>query len=419
MGIRIKGVSAEERLSPRGWGVVVATVITDDGAIGTGRASAGVSVGEHEPVHLYDGDDRLHGRGVLKAVENVNTVIATELKGMDVTHQQLIDAAMLRLDGTQNKSRLGANAILSVSQAVLNAATRSVELPLYRYIGGLDARTIPISASHAMAGSTRYGGPAPGKVGGGKPSYCWITYGTRNFEEVLEASTAVQYEFRRLFQERYGIECLHLGEIVLSRGVIEHDNAILDVMVDSIGNTGYDGKIGIYMDVAAGCFLDEETGIFVGLFSEGEKTKEDLIEYYKEITDNYPVVILEDPLDEEDYEGHTLLTKELGIEILGDDLFTTNIDRLRYGIERGAANAILIKTRQSGTVTEAIDVIKLAQKHGYAACQIGEPDMAVGMNTGQGRLGGPGSPAALRLIEIEKELGDRAVFLGKAALKLG
>ena len=209
-----------------------------------------------------------------------------------------------------------------------------------------------------------------------------------------------------------------LLEIVLSRGVGESDREIMDVMVESINNLGYRDKIGIYIDAAAGCFLDESRNKFVGLFSKEDKTKEDLVEYYKRIVADYPVVILEDPLDEEDYEGHALLAKELDVEILGDDLFTTNIDRLKHGISMHAANAILIKTRQAGTVTEAMDVIELAHKNGYAACMIGEPDMAVGMGTGQGRLGGPESPAALRVVDIERELGDRARFLGKTALRL-
>ena len=415
---KIKEVRAEERLTGRGWAVVWATVVTEDGFTGTGTTSAGVSVGAHEPVHLYDGGQRLHGMGVLKAVENVNSVIAPKIRGINVTQQQQIDDLMIKLDGTPNKAKLGANAILSVSLAVLSAATKSVGLPLYRYIGGANARTIPVSASHAMAGSTRFGGPAPGKVGGGKPSYCWMTYGTRNFQEGVEAATNVQHEFRRIFQERYGIEHLNLGEIVLSRGVVERDTEIMDVMVESIDNCGYKGRIGIYIDAAAGCFLDENKNKFVGLFSKEEKTKEDLIEYYKRIVADYPVVILEDPLDEEDYEGHAVLAKELGVEILGDDLFTTSMERLKHGISMHSANAVLIKTRQAGTVTEAMDVIELAHSNGYAACMIGEPDMAVGKSTGQGRLGGPESPAALRVVEIEKELGERARFLGRASLKL-
>lgn len=387
------------------------TVVTEDGSVGTGTTGPGSSVGKYEPVHLFDGGERLHGFGVLIAVNNVNNIIAPKLRGIDVTCQQQIDKIMIQLDGTPNKARLGANAILSTSLAVRNAAARSVGLPLYRYVGGVNARTIPISASGNVNGCTRHGGPAPGKSAGDKPSFHWMIYGTKNYQEAMEVNVDLYHEFQNILLERYGIEASP-QKVFISRGVVEDDREILDMWVDAFNNVGCKNKIGIYIDVAANGFWDEKRQRFIGLFSKEEKTKEDLIEFYKQLVSDYPMVLLEDPLDEDDYEGHALLTKELNVEIIGDDLYTTNLQRIQYGLELKATNGSLIKTRQAGTVSETLEVIELLQNHGMVACTLGEPEIAIGMNTGQGRIG-----MQQRVADIERELDDRARWPGKATFK--
>lgn len=239
-----------------------------------------------------------------------------------------------------------------------------------------------------------------------------MIYGTRNYQEAMEANVDLYREFQNILLERYGIEANTRHQVYISRGVVEDDRELLDIWVDAFNNIGCKNKIGIYIDVGANGFWDEKQQQFIGLFSKEEKTKESLIEYYKQLVTDYPMVLLEDPLNEDDYEGHALLTKELNVEIIGDDLYTTNLQRIQHGIEVKATNGSLIKTRQAGTVSETLEVIELLQNHGMVACTLGEPEIAIGMNTGQGRIG-----MQQRVADIERELGDRARWPGKAAFK--
>jgi len=269
-------------------------------------------------------------------------------------------------------------------------------------------------------GGRRYGGD---ERGGTKPTYALICYGFDNFSDATYAGWETAREYFRLLWNKLNIESWQ-GCGMLPPGRIEHDRVLWDIMVEAIANRGYEGKLGLQVDVAANGYYDKDKDAFVGLFSAEDKTRDDLMELYRDMVDQYSFVVLEDPLDEIDYEGHALLTKELGIQIVGDDLFSTNAERLRQGIETGAANAMVLKVNQIGTVSEAFEATRLAYQHDYRVlpCKSrGEgaaiADYAVGLGTGQLREEDTIGAVTNRLLEIEAELGDRAKFLGKAALK--
>ena len=421
MGSKIKSVRARQIFSDRGHPGVEATVTTEDGKTGTAVATAGVSIGNYEVQFVYDGGKRWAGIGVQKAVDNVNYIIAPKIVSMDVINQREIDEAIVKLDGTPNKSKLGGNATASVSAAVLKAGAASLGIPLYQYIGGVNACILPIVGVVCVVGSDRYGS---GKRSGGKPSYSFMAYGFKTFSEASYACWDVENQFSQLVHEKYKIR-IASGMLMplIPPGIVNSDRDLWNLMTDVINKAGYKDKVGIQVDVAAGTYYEAEKNRFVGLFSEEDKTKGDLIELYKEIVKNYPFVIVEDPLDEVDYEGHAVVTKELGIEVVGDDLFTTNIERFKRGIEAKACNAVLLKVNQIGTITEAFDLVQLAYRHGYGVMPCssrGEgadiADYVVGLSAGHMREGGTG-PTANRLLQIEEELGTTARFLGKAGLK--
>lgn len=421
MGSRIKSVRARQIFSERGHPGVEATVTTEDGKAGIAVATAGVSIGKHEVQFAYDGGERWAGMGVQKAVDNVNTVIAPALKGLDATRQRDVDEALLKLDGTPNKTKLGGNATASVSAAALKAGAASLGIPLYQHIGGVNACILPVAGVVCVVGSERYGG---GKRSGGKPSYAFMAYGFRNFSEASYACWDIDRRFSQLVGEKLKIRVSSVMTMPhIPAGAVKSDKDLWDLMAEAINGAGYRNKIGIQVDVAAGTYYEPKKDRFVGLFSEEDKTKENLIELYKEMVRNYPFVIVEDPLDEVDYEGHAVVTRELGVEVVGDDLFTTNIERVKRGIEAKACNAVLLKVNQIGTITEAFDMVQLAYSHGYGVMPCssrGEgadiADYVVGLSTGHMREGGTG-PTANRLLQIEEELGANARFLGKAGMK--
>ncbi len=416
---RIEAIRARQVFTWRGHPGIETTVTTVNGATGVAAVTAGLSVGDYEVQFAYDGGNRWAGRGVQRAVDNVNNVIAPALIGQDASHQIEIDRIMLELDGTPDRSRLGGNAIASVSAAVLKAAANSLEIPLYAHIGGVNACVLPVPGAGLMNGARRYGG---GERAGDKPSYSMMCYGFDTFAEASYAAWDVERTFRRTLGERLGLDPQFVRFI--PAGMIQHDRELWDIMTEVIVSRGYEGRIGLQVDVAAGTYFDNEKGVFVGLFSAEDKTLDELIELYKWMVANYPFVILEDPLDEDDFEGHARLTRELPIEIVGDDLFTTNPERVRKGIEMGAANAVLLKVNQVGTITEAFEMTRLAHRHGYGVMPCGSrgegpdiADYAVGLITGHLREGGTGDTAN-RLLAIEEELGPRAQFAGKEGLRL-
>jgi enolase len=421
-GSLIKSVMATQVSSDRGHPGVETVVTTENGATGITVVTAGVSVGIHEVQFAYDGGTRWKGKGVMKAVNNVNDIIATAIIGKDATKQGEIDNTILELDGTENKANLGGNATGSVSAAVLKAGAASLGVPLYQHIGGVNANILPTPGVLAFGGSLRYGGSSGS---GGKPSYELVAYGFNTFSEASYACWNTKSTLIAMMAQKYGISGSIFDGIQVPPGIVDNDRELWALMTEAINASGYEGKFGLQVDVAAATYYDKEKDAFVGIFSRGDKTKDDMIKLYKEMVNKCNFIIIEDPLDEEDYEGHALLTRELGIQIVGDDLFTTNVDRLKKGIEVGACNTVLLKVNQIGSISEAFDTVQLAYSNGYGMMPCssrGEgadiSDYAVGLGTGTIRESGVG-PSANRFLQIEAELGDRAKFLGKAGFKIG
>lgn len=420
---RIASVVARQIFSSRGHPGIETTVTTDGGATGTAQVTAGHSVGAHEVQFLYDGGTRWQGKGVSKAVRNINEVIAPGIRGEDPTRQRYIDAVICELDGTPNKAELGGNATAAVSAAVLRAGAQAAGLPLYQHIGGVAAFTLPVPGVIGVAGSSRYGS---GQRSGNKPSYSFIAYGFDTFSEASYACWETRVALNRLVEQRYGIFVPGTeGVIVIPPGVVDNDCSLWDLMSDAIGAAQYEGRVGLQVDVAATTYYDPDTERYRGLFSRDDKSRADMLDLYAEMVRHYPFVIIEDPLHEDDYDGHAVLTRDLGIQVVGDDLFTTNPDRLRTGVELGACNTMLLKVNQVGTISEALDAVNLAYQNGYGVMPCssrgegaGIADYAVGLGTGTVREGGTGGTAN-RFLKIESDLGSRARFIGEAGLKRG
>ena len=416
MGAKIRRVRAKEIMALRGLLSLQVVVETDDGARGVSTPESGVSTGTYEATFLLDGGARYNGLGVRKAAETVNTVIDPALKGVEVSDQGQIDRLMIELDGTPDKSRLGANSIVGVSLAALKAAAAGSGLSLYRYIGGANACTLPIPIVGIGTGG-RYRDPGTSRWF--KPSYEFAAFGAGSYQDAVYWSWRCAEEVKRLLQERYPDQYVPSYYSNNLAGIISEDRELLEIMTESIVNCGYEGKVGIYFDCAADCYFEQDIDRYVGLFSPGEKTRDELIALLKDFVVKYPIVSLEDPLHEEDFEGHALATQELGIEVVGDDLFTTNIERLKQGIAMGAANSMVLKITQVGTVSEALAACRLALANGINVHPCGSRgdrvsigDFAVGLNAGQVRAADHN-----RLLLIEEELGPSAVWLGRAAYK--
>lgn len=416
LGAQIQNVTAREIFAERGLLGLEVTVTTDTGAVGISTPESGVSTGKREAAFVLDGGDRYKGLGTRKVAEIVNTIIAPALRGIDVTTQVEVDRLLIELDGTPNKARLGANATVGVSLAVLKAAAQTVGLPLYRYIGGANACTLPIPILFISSGG-RY--RDPGTTRWFKPTYEFAAYGAGSYANAMEVSWRCVEEGKKIFRERFGDSYVPTYAMSNLAGVIRDDRELLDIMAESIARLSFEGKVGIYFDCAAECYYEAEIDKYVGLFSPGEKTRDELIAHYQKLVASYPIVSIEDPLHEEDFEGHAILTRELGIEIVGDDLFTTNVDRLRQAIAIGAANSMVLKISQVGTVSEALAACRVAQANGYNVHPCGSRgdrdsigDFAVGLNAGQVRAGDHN-----RLLTIESDLGRSAEWLGRAAYK--
>ncbi|MCL4535786.1 MAG: phosphopyruvate hydratase, partial [Bacteroidetes bacterium] len=413
--------TARQVYTERGHPGIEATVTTANGAEGVAMCTAGISIGEHEIPFKYDGGTKWYGKGVTQAVAVVNEVIAPALKGMDASGQQEIDDALLNLGGPNAKERLGGNATAAVSAAALKAGAASLVIPLYQHIGGSSACTLPVAGVHSVWGALRYGG---GQRSGTKPSYSLMCYGFDTFSDASYAAWELGNEWDKVMLKKFDLLPRADYGIMVPRGKVNHDREFWAMMAELINKLGYEGKVGIQVDCAATTYWDKEKGKFVGLFSAEDKTREDLIELYKHMVKNYPFVIIEDPLEENDYEGHAIVTKELGIQIVGDDLFTTNPKRVQQGIDVGACNTVLLKVNQIGTISEAFDMVQLAYRNGYGVMPCssrGEgsdiADYTVGLNCGNVResaLGATGN----RFLKIEAELGRRAKFLGRNGLKL-
>lgn len=423
MGAKIQRVAAKEEFALRGNVRLQVTVTTDDGSVGTSTPEVGVSTGKYEAEFVLDGGERYEGMGVLKAAENINRVIGPALADMDVTHQREIDSLMRELDGTPNKGQLGANAIVGVSLAVLKAAANSAGLPLYQYIGGPNACLLPIPiVGGGSAGRYR----DPGKDRWFKPSFHFVGYGSGSYSAAMYDCWRANRELSRLAEKKYGhnvrqysgISSVFTSGLNLA-GVLKDDREYLDLMAEAIVRCGLEDRLGLYYDAAAGCYYEPEIDRYAGLFSEGEKTRDQLLKLYQQHVASYPLLSIEDPFHEEDFEGHALATRELGIEIVGDDLFTTNARRLQEGVAAGAANSMVLKVTQVGTVSEALEAAEACRLNGYNVHPCGSRgdldslgDFAVGLNAGQVR-----GCDQNRMLAIEEELGKAARWPGKALFK--
>ena len=418
----IELVYAREVLDSRGNPTVEVEVALESGAVGRAIVPSGASTGAFEAVELRDGDKgRYIGKGVEKAVANVNEIIAPELEGMDAFDQPAIDALMIELDGTHNKGKLGANAILGVSMAVARAAAEELGLPLFQYIGGVNAKQLPVPMMNILNG----GEHADNSVD--VQEFMILPVGAKSFREGLRMGAEVFHSLKKVLSER-GLAC-GVGDEGGFAPNLGSNREALELIVEAIEKAGYkpgdDVRLGL--DVAATEMYDKETKLY-DLKHEGKKlTAEQMVDLYEEWVNNFPIVTIEDGLDEEDWDGWKVLTDRLGkkVQLVGDDLFVTNTERLERGIEAGVANSILIKVNQIGTITETLDAIEMAKRAGYTAVishRSGETedttiaDLAVAVNAGQIKTGAPSRTDRVakynQLLRIEEMVREQARYCG-------
>ena len=426
--LAIEKVIGREIIDSRGNPTVEAEVYLLDGTVGRGAAPSGASTGEFEALELRDGDkSRFGGKGVTKAVENINTVISDALKGVDVSDIYAVDAAMIKADGTKDKSNLGANAILAVSIASARAAANALEIPLYRFLGGVNGNRLPVPMMNILNG----GAHAANTVD--VQEFMIMPVGAPSFKEALRWCAEVFHALAALLKSK-GL-ATSVGDEGGFAPDLASDEEAIQYILDAVKDAGYEpGKdFMIAMDAASSEWKGEKKGEYV-LPKAGTKfTSEELIEHWKKLVDKYPIISIEDALDEEDWEGWQKLTAELGdkVQLVGDDLFVTNTERLSKGIELGCGNSILIKLNQIGSVSETLEAIKMAHKAGYTAIsshRSGETedttiaDLAVALNTCQIKTGAPSRSERVakynQLLRIEEELGASAVYPGKAAFNV-
>ncbi|MFD8559309.1 phosphopyruvate hydratase [Streptosporangium canum] len=416
----IEGVTAREILDSRGNPTVEVDILLDDGSEGRAAVPSGASTGQFEAVELRDGDERYGGKGVEKAVLGVTDEIADEILGFDAAEQRSIDQVMIDLDGTPNKARLGANAILGVSLAVAKAAAESAELPLFRYLGGPNAHVLPVPMMNILNG----GAHADTNVD--IQEFMIAPIGAESFREAVRMGTEVYHALKAVLKEKG--YATGLGDEGGFAPNLPSNRDALDLILVAIEKAGYvpGEDIGLALDVAASEF--HKDGVYT-IDGKGLSAAE-LIAFYEDLVTNYPLVSIEDPLDESDWEGWHAITKALGdkVQLVGDDLFVTNPERLSRGIAEGTANALLVKVNQIGTLTETLDAVDLAHRNGYRCMmshRSGETedttiaDLAVATNCGQIKTGAPARSDRVakynQLLRIEELLDDAARYAGRAA----
>lgn len=422
-------VYAREILDSRGNPTIEVEVDLEGGIRGRAAVPSGASTGEHEAVELRDGDkNRYLGKGVLKAVKNVNDVIGDAVIGLDATDQTLVDSIMIELDGTPNKSKLGANAILGVSMAVARAASEAVGLPLYQYLGGINAKVMPVPMMNILNG----GSHADNSVD--LQEFMIAPAGAEDFREALRMGAEVFHHLKKVLSSK------KLNTSVGDEGGFAPDlksnEEALEVIIKAIEQAGYKPyeDIVICLDAASSEFYNKETGLYE-LTSENRKLNaEEMIEFYSKWLKKYPIVSIEDGLDENDWDGWKVMTEKLGkrCQLVGDDLFVTNTERLARGIDEGIANSILIKVNQIGTLTETMNAIEMAQRSGYTAVtshRSGETedstiaDLAVATNCGQIKTGSLSRSDRIakynQLLRIQDLLDQEAVYPGIKAYRIG
>jgi enolase len=426
----IVAIHAREILDSRGNPTVEADVLLAGGAMGRAAVPSGASTGEHEAVELRDGDKTHYlGKGVLHAVENVESILAPELTGMDAANQRLIDATMIALDGTDNKGKLGANAILAVSMACARAAANALQMPLYRYLGGVNASVLPVPMMNIING----GAHADNNVD--FQEFMVMPVGAERFGDALRWGVEVFHTLKGVLKKRgYSTSVGDEGGFAPS---LKSNEEAIEVILEAIQLAGYKAgeEVAIALDPASSEFFDKEKGLYV--FKKGdrsERTSEEMTRFYADWVRQYPIISLEDGLAEDDWTGWEFLTNELGekVQLVGDDLFVTNTEFLQRGIDQGVANSILIKVNQIGTISETFEAIALARRHGYTSVishRSGETedsfiaDLAVATGVGQIKTGSASRTDRIakynQLLRIEEELGQAAEFLGRAAVNAG
>ena len=425
----ITNIHARQILDSRGNPTVEVDVITENGILGRAAVPSGASTGEHEAVELRDGGSAYMGKGVSKAVENVNTVLAQELLGVPVFEQNLIDRIMIELDGTPNKSKLGANAILGVSLAVAKAAANELGMPLYRYVGGVSSNTLPVPMMNIINGGSHSDAPIAFQ------EFMIMPVKAKNFTHAMQMGTEIFHNLKKVLHDR------NLSTAVGDEGgfapTLDGTEDAIETIAKAVENAGY--KFGEEVKIALDCASAEfyEDGVYNYAKFEGEtgvtRTSKEQAEYLAELVSKYPIISIEDGMDENDWEGWSYLTELVGdkVQLVGDDLFVTNVERLSRGIENGIANSILIKVNQIGSLTETIAAVNMAKNAGYTSVmshRSGETedntiaDLAVALNCGQIKTGSASRSDRMakynQLLRIEEELGDVAYFPQEKAFKV-
>lgn len=422
--LTIEKIIGREIIDSRGNPTVEAEVFLADGSVGRGMAPSGASTGEFEALELRDGDaSRFGGKGVLKAVQNINTVISDTLKGMDASDIYAVDAAMIRADGTEDKSKLGANAVLAVSIACAKAAAASLDIPLYRFLGGVGGNRLPVPMMNILNG----GAHAANTVD--VQEFMVMPVGAKDFSEGLRWCTEVFHALKGILKQR-GL-ATSVGDEGGFAPDLGSDEEAVEVILEAVKKAGYEPEkdFVLAVDAAASEWKSGKKGEYVLPKAGTRFTSKELVEHWKKLCDKYPIASIEDGLDEEDWEGWKLLTKELGdrVQLVGDDLFVTNTKRLRKGIEEKCGNAILIKLNQIGSISETMEAVKMAHEAGFRAItshRSGETedttiaDLAVALNTGQIKTGAPSRSERVakynQLLRIEEKLGEGSVYPGNA-----
>ena len=422
----IDNIVAREILDSRGNPTVEVDVYLDSGAFGRAAVPSGASTGEHEAVELRDGDKaRYLGKGVQKAVENVNEIICNELLDMDALEQVEIDRTMIELDGTENKGKFGANAILGVSLAVAKAAADELGIPLYRYIGGTNAKTLPVPMANILNGGAHSSAPIDFQ------EYMVMPVGSSSFKEGIRCVAEVFHNLKNILHDK-GLSTTVGDEGGFAPDLKDNEEP-LKVIMQAIEKAGYKPgeDVCIAMDPASSEFYDKDKKKYI--FKKSDKrelSSAEMVDFYAYLVNNYPIISIEDATAEDDWEGWKILTEKLGkkVQLVGDDLFVTNVKRLQMGLDKGVANSILIKVNQIGSLTETLDSIELAKTHNYTSVvshRSGETedttiaDIVVATNAGQIKTGSASRSDRIakynQLLRIEEELGNRAVYLGKKA----
>ncbi len=422
----ISAISAREILDSRGLPTVEVDVWTEGGH-GIASVPAGASTGIHEALELRDGDlTRYQGKGVLTAIYNINQSIAPQLKGKPVSDQRSIDEFLCKLDGTENKNKLGANAILGVSLAVAKAAANTVNQPLYQYLGGEHAQILPVPMMNVINGGLHAGNQL------NIQEFMILPILDITFSEALRVGVAVYHEIRAILHKRYGPQAVNIGDEGGYAPPLTKTHEALDILLLAIHQAGYaPGRdVFIGLDAAASSFYNPKNAVYS--LDQQFYDASSLLDYYLDLVKTYPIFSLEDPFQEEDYQSHAALTHRIGgkVQLVGDDLFVTNISRLKTGIDHQACNALLLKVNQIGSLTEALDAAHYAQTQNYnviVSHRSGETiddyiaDIAVALNCGQIKTGAPARGERVakynRLLKIEAQLGDQAKYAGKSILQ--